>query len=89
MPFLVDCPAPRGGYLGRGSEVPNVCPTTGCLTTGWMDCANKCATNPSCKAWTLHKPSNKCWLKTNSKSIGNHMDWSWGAMPCNAKPGEK
>ena len=85
MPFLVGCPAPKGGYIAAGSNVVGGC--TGCSSTGWMDCAKKCGANPSCKAWTLHKPSNGCWLKTNYKSIGNHVNWSWG-MPCKG-PGKK
>ena len=79
MHLLLDCPAPKGGFIASGSEVAGGC--TECSTTGWMDCAKKCGDNPSCKAWTLHKPSNNCWLKTDNKYVGNHVDWSWG-MPC-------
>ena len=86
MQLLLDCPAPKSGFIASGSEVASGC--NGCSTTGWMDCAQKCGAKPSCKAWTLHKTSNRCWLKTDYKYVGNHMDWSWLlGMPCKS-PGK-
>ena len=81
MPLLLDCPAPKSGFIASGNNIASGC--TGCFTTGWMDCAKKCGANPSCKAWTLHKTFNSCWLKTDDKYVGNHVDRSWlRGLPC-------
>merc|ERR1711962_433306 len=74
------CKAPEQGYLGAGN---NVADYGGIQSAGPDDCAGKCSAVSGCKAWTLHKPSNYCWLKTTGTSKGIYQDWLRGE-PCEA-----
>jgi len=75
------CGRPEQGYLAAENNVPGY---GGILSAGPDDCASKCSQVPGCAAWTLHLPSNYCWLKTTNTNKGEHGDWVRGE-PCTSQ----
>ena len=47
----------------------------------WQECADLCATNAACEAWSF---SNRGWCstKTGSNCTYRSDDWTWGTKEC-------
>jgi hypothetical protein len=51
-------------------------------TEGVTECAQRCSAVPDCKAWTLRRDTNTCWLKKSNHGTAPGDIWTWG-LRCN------
>ena len=73
------CGVLETGHLPRWNDVRGY--ADGVPSAGPDDCAKKCTHVLGCAAWTLHKTTNNCWLKTIKTGIVFSNDWVSGE-PC-------
>jgi len=81
LPNNEGCEKEQGSLYGLEPTNPDVPGHPAFRSAGPDDCAAKCSRVAGCKAWTLHKRSNLCWLKTTDASKDNVPSWYRG-KPC-------